>query len=110
MTFETYGDITDAIIEAIADKITGLTVKSHYSNQSPSAYLEISDGEDFFFKLRVSDHADRYGSDCTVRIDGKMTDIEDDCGEYIECEVEEWKFEEMVKEGLEAITSAQVTA
>ena len=63
------------------------------SNVSCSAYVEFSleneEGDTVAErKVRFSDHADRHGSDMTIRIDDKITTIEDD-GEYAETQISE---------------------
>lgn len=76
MKFETFVQLTVGLVEAIEAALpkTGLCCKFGHSNQSCSAYLDVTfsdEDDDIFggFKLRVSDHDDRYGSDFTIRID-----------------------------------------
>jgi len=123
MTFETYGDLTRMIRDMVAAALAteGWNVETGYSNQSVSAYVEASKG-DRDFKLRISDHADRYGSDFTIRIDQNhdireetVTEtrviIEDDMEFIDEIETDvivapQWAVAAMVERGLSMVRSA----
>lgn len=72
-----WGDIGYMLRDDLADALDGTSYAPSSrsgSNVSPSAYLEFTNGDDAF-KLRFSDHADRHGSDKTVRFDSIVEDI-----------------------------------
>jgi hypothetical protein len=118
--FDTTPDLSNELADAVESKLTGLNLKdveisTSTSNVSPSSYVNVSfveldeDGDvvDTLdeFKLRFSDHADRYGSNETIRFDDKIEDIEED-GDYVETSIPSWQFEEMVNKGVSLIQDA----
>ena len=121
-TFETHADLCSAIACAVSDalpKCNELEAGRSHSNQSVSAYLNVTfwniddDGDRFDsfggFKLRVSDHADRYGSDMTIRIDGVVHDKSDELG-YCGCFIYGVDFDDLVIRGVSAIMKAKAEA
>lgn len=113
MQFANYMDLTFALRTAAAEALTarGLSLATGYSNQSCSAYIEIviavdEDECEETFKLRFSDHADRHGSDYTVRIERAVEELRDECGEYCGIEIADWRFEELLAEGLGVVMEA----
>lgn len=118
-TFENYPDLANFIADKIAEQFAepAFEIERGYSNQSCSTYLNVmfmeadEDGDfiDSFgsFKLRVSDHDDRYGSDHTVRIDTHNVDeIKDECGEFSHIEAHEDFIADFIAEGVAAIKGA----
>lgn len=105
----TYNEITSMLQDATISALAGLGIEASrgLSNQSCSAYVVVAkcdeDGDIFEeFKIRFSDHADRYGSDLTIRIDGSVEDEFDEFGEWVSSSIEAWKAEEMVNEAVYA--------
>lgn len=108
MTANDCADLTDTLRDAVIDHFADrpeIEFKLGHSNVSCSAYLEVrfmaEDGDGDLIdiiggcKLRFSDHADRYGSDLTIRID-EAFDIE----EGNEVELADWRVGEMVNEAV----------
>ncbi len=119
--FDTTPDLSNELADAVESKLAGLNLKdveisTSTSNVSPSSYVNVSfveldqDGDVVNtldeFKLRFSDHTDRYGSDETIRFDDKIEDIEED-GDYVETSIPSWQFEEMVNKGVSLIQNAR---
>lgn len=111
MTFNDYADLTHNLIEAVIARIPAspeMTVKLGYSNISCSAYVNVTfwsldedgDQDDCFggCKVRFSDHADRNGSDLTIRFDDVL-----DSDELGEVELADWRIEEMVGQAVAVI-------
>ncbi len=102
-------EIRDAVEQRLA-ALHGLEFSHDASNQSPATYLEVKqldeDGDiDDVFKLRIADHGDRHGSDHTVRFEDVVEDVYD--GEdFVEITIEQWKFDELVDEGVGAVAEA----
>lgn len=107
-TFDKLTDLTNDLADDLADRVeaefAGVSTDRGYSNQSCSAYVEISFEEDEsgFFKVRFSDHDDRHGSDVTVRVDRYAEIIEED-GEYIETRIDETLYETLIDEAMAAV-------
>ena len=89
MGFKNYPDLTTDLIEVAEPRIKSLvgddveiSTKTSVSNVSPSAYIEVTLWRDDdildTLKIRVSDHADRYGADATIRVDGRVDDVIED--------------------------------
>ena len=89
MIFNTYPELTAHLVEQVESRLTdrpNLEVSLDYSNQSCSAYvtvdfLEADEDGDYIdivhtVKIRFSDHADRYGSDLSIRFDDVLTNDE----------------------------------
>jgi hypothetical protein len=104
-SFANYPELTSSLAHDLIDMITahdfsGLDITAAFglSNISPSAYVEFSvygDDGDLVAetKVRFSDHADRYGSDITIRIDDLIVTIEDE-GDYVETQISEEHYAE----------------
>lgn len=128
--YDTWKDLTIAIVDEVDAKLPRdgiFSAEFGLSNVSASAYLDVSfGGEDGItggFKLRVSDHADRYGSDYTIRIDAHpricgeevvtSTEIEEDGEVFIDTwtefrvTIEDYVFDEMVANGIARILAAK---
>ena len=111
-TFENFPALTSELAFDLIDALNGrdnLRAQFGSSNQSCSAYVNVTieDAEGDYvdeFKVRFSDHADRYGSDLTIRID-HLVDVIDDDGEYVETRIEEWRYEEALAQALAAVTA-----
>lgn len=76
--FDDYGGVTSSLSWELQDYLRKHGIDSEFgaSNQSISRYLSLGDNDTGdVFKLRLSDHADRHGSDATVRVDGNIDDI-----------------------------------
>ena len=117
MTFKNLPELADALMLAAQAKIDAMVFAGEtrtsrgYSNQSCSSYLTVTqdyldaDGDEAqtTFKLRFSDHADRYGSDYTVRVDvAAVTDVEVD-GDFSHVEITDEDFAAMVADGVEEV-------
>lgn len=97
-------DLTDAV-EALG--LEDVTVSVGFSNQSCSSYVTVErmtedeDGDEDFeeIKIRFSDHADRYGSDMTLRIDDKVETITED-GEYVAIEIDPATFSALIAQAM----------
>lgn len=110
-------DIVDSIASEL-NKINGIDASTSVSNVSASSYVNVDFGtvdqdgdlDEFFgeYKLRISDHADRYGSDKTLRIDELTNNIFDEefGDEFIETRVSEEDFSQLVKQGVESVLDA----
>lgn len=108
--FENFPALTSELAFDLIDRLNGeANVRAEFgaSNQSCSRYVNVSvqdeEGDEIEeFKVRFSDHDDRYGSDITVRIDTLIETIEDQ-GEYIATEIEDYRYEDALTEALEAV-------
>lgn len=117
MQFPSIKDLTVALAEQTIEEVKGecwgaerIVVAFGLSNQSPSAYVEVNfanaegdyledaDGQ-ISFKIRFSDHSDRYGSNLTIRIDRLISED----GEEGEVSIEPWKIDDVVGQAREAI-------
>lgn len=95
--------LQDATVAALNAR--GIETERNASNVLCLLYVVVKKevGDEFEeFKIRFSDHADRYGSDLTIRIDGSIEDEFDEFGEWVSSSIEAWKAEEMVKEAVSA--------
>lgn len=109
-TFTNFPELTSDLAFALIDRLSAdatLSVEFGKSNQSCSAYVNVTiiDNEGDLgeeFKVRFSDHADRYGSDVTIRIDDQVDVIEDD-GDYAETRMEDWRYEEALDRAVAAV-------
>lgn len=112
-TFENYGELTADLAFDLIDRIEALgndNIEAQFgaSNQSCSAYVNVAllddDGDEVeTFKVRFSDHADRYGSDVTFRIEDVVVSIEED-GEYIETQIEEAAYSGILQEAFDTVS------
>lgn len=118
MTFENHIEVAEAVALEIITRLPArpeLEIKKDSSNVSLSTYINVTiwaldddgDREEAVdeYKLRISDHADRHGSNYTVRIEGHLIDQEDELG-YCGSTMEAWAFDALVQEGLSKILSA----
>lgn len=108
-TFENYPALTSELAFDLIDalKANGLDVQYGSSNQSCSTYAKITvwdDDGDYAgeFKVRFSDHADRHGSDITIRIDHLVETVEND-GEYISTTIEDWRYDHALEQAKSAV-------
>lgn len=115
MIFTNYDELTTELVDrveaAIADR-TDMHVKRGFSNQSCSAYVNVEfveldeDGDVMDIlgdcKVRFSDHADRYGSDLSIRFDDKL-----DSDEHGNVDLADWRMDEMVSEAVAFIAAEQ---
>lgn len=113
--FENYAELSDALCDRLFDKLNSekndnVSVSFGTSNQSCSRYVNLwvdyvdEEGDECqeFFKVRFSDHPDRYGADLTIRFDNLVTAVEDECGEFDYIEIEQSDFDNAFEEALEA--------
>ena len=111
-TFANYPDLTANLAFALIEqlKADGRRVEFGFSNQSYSAYANVSvyDDEDEYlgsFKVRFSDHADRHGADITIRIDELVEDVYDDCNEFVHVTIEDWRYQDALDRAKAAVDS-----
>lgn len=112
--FENYGELTSSLAFDLIEILKSddrLSVKFGFSNVSCSAYVNIDvmdeDGdyvEDGDFKVRFSDHSDRYGSDISIRIEDRVEVIEDE-GEYIAVKISAEDYAEMLADAEKAVAN-----
>lgn len=112
--FENYGDLTSAMAFELIENINKATFAGRivsadfgFSNQSCSAYVNITveDGDGEYlddYKIRFSDHTDRYGADITLRIDSVVDDVYDD-GEYVQTEISANAYGEMLADAMTSL-------
>jgi hypothetical protein len=109
-TFANYPELTSELMFDLIDRVNALaiddvSVSLGASNQSCSRYVSVRAEEaDEEFKVRFSDHADRYGSDITIRIDDLVEVIEDD-GEFVNVTIEDWRYADALNRGEAAVRS-----
>lgn len=108
-TFANYPDLTAALAFDLIDalKTDGISAQFGSSNQSCSTYANISvyDADDEHlddFKVRFSDHGDRYGSDVTFRIDSQIEEVEDAFGDVVELAIEDWRYADLLADARSA--------
>lgn len=109
LTFENFKQLSSELAFDLIEKLNGevgIDAEFGASNQSPSRYVNITiaddDGEVVEeFKIRFSDHADRHGSDITVRFDHLIETIEDE-GEYVATTIEGYRYEALIEEAFSA--------
>lgn len=115
--FQNFDELTEAFVrETIKALPSSVRATLGFSNQSCSAYLNVSadvldeDGDEVVetFKLRFSDHDDRYGADKTIRIEKFVTEIVDD-GEYEGVEIEDHHFEALLAAGIAGVIAWRAT-
>lgn len=106
MRFNNYIEIANELQEraTVAIRTIGFDTQFGCSNVSCSRYIEVFMNETVF-KLRFSDHADRYGADHTIRFDYDVSEIEDEFGDK-EYEISENAIDRMVAESVEVIVIA----
>lgn len=107
--FKDFQELTTDLAFDLRERLASderLVVEFGASNQSCSAYLNISLFEDDEllddFKVRFSDHPDRHGSDITIRIDHLITAIEND-GEYVATEIAADDYEAALANAMAAV-------
>ena len=113
MTFNDYNELTEELVERVIAAIASnseMEAKRGFSNQSCSAYVNVEfveldeDGDAIDIlgdcKVRFSDHADRYGSDLSIRFDDKLD--ADDLGNV---SLGDHRMDEMVTEAVAFIKS-----
>jgi len=112
MRFKDFSSLTSelafSLIEAL--KAEGATATFGMSNQSCSAYVNVSVEDDELdlyetIKVRFSDHADRHNSDVTIRIDDRIDTINDDCGDYVEIQVSDLTFADLLATAKEFVAA-----
>lgn len=109
-TFPNFPSLTADLAFDLIDRLNGMSsLRADFgaSNQSCSRYVNVTvegDDSDEEFKIRFSDHEDRYGSDITIRIDHLVEVVEDDCGEYVETRIEDWRYQEALDLAVAAVT------
>lgn len=109
-SFKNFGELTSALAFDLIDHLRAhdfgddfeLIADYGKSNQSCSAYVNFSlyDDESELVadgKIRFSDHSDRHGSDVTIRIDGLISTVTDECGEYVETTMAEQDYEDSLQ-------------
>lgn len=118
--FDNYDELTGALVEATIALVRGsswsaeVSVRQGFSNVSCSAYVEVSfldDDGDYLataderetFKLRYSNHGDRYGSDRTVRFEHLIENSDDEDDDCTGCDIEGWRFDDLIAEGFATI-------
>jgi hypothetical protein len=116
-TFKNFPELTSSLAFDLIDMIKRHDFGSidvyaafGFSNVSPSAYVEFSaedeDGETVCeTKVRFSDHADRHGSDITIRIDHVISTVEED-GEYIATEISDEDYSGMLQAAMTHVRNA----
>tara|TARA_R100001369_G_scaffold91009_1_gene131061 strand:- start:43 stop:1080 length:1038 start_codon:yes stop_codon:yes gene_type:complete len=110
-------NLSNDLAETVADKLNslnGIEADVGTSNVSASSYVNVNFGtvdedgdiEEIFdsFKLRFSDHDDRYGSNKTIRFDDFTDDIYD-FDEYVETKINKEYLSDMIKNGLDSVLS-----
>jgi hypothetical protein len=121
MQFANYADLTHELLEATCQAVAGKgedwICSRRYSNQSCSAYLEVcfcaDDGEEYWTKVRFSDHSDRHGSDASFNIRNIVREVLDEDGDYCHIVVHQVDFDEVVNAAIAFINdhiNAEVTA
>lgn len=108
MIFSDYNELTSELTDRVASALANrpdMDIKTGHSNQSCSAYVNFDfmeadeDGDylDSFggCKVRFSDHADRYGSDITIRFNDALDN--DEAGNV---DLADWRMDEMVAEAI----------
>ena len=112
-TFENYPDLTADLAFNLIERL-GLGEDAFgFSNQSCSAYVNVTarDEEDEYlgeFKVRFSDHADRHGSDITIRIDDLVETVEED-GEYVEIRITDEQYQTALARAAAAVAAFQAS-
>lgn len=112
MQFANYPELTNAMADDLIERLIqrGLRARFGASNQSCSRYVTASvedeDDEIEEFKIRFSDHADRYGSDLTIRIDSLVETIVDEFGDYEATQIEDWRYMDALAEAELAVLRA----
>lgn len=107
MILEIIMDVEARLASSIIENVD-IQISSSCSNVSCSHYIEadfiVDDEYVDAFKLRYSDHADRYGSDLTIRVEevaqGRYVD-----GDYVDTQIDESDFEALVAGGVDAIVA-----
>jgi len=109
-------DLSNDLAEVVAKKlnnIDGIEADVGTSNVSASSYVNVNFGtvdadgdiEPFEeFKLRFSDHPDRYGANKTIRFDETADDIYE-FDEYVETRINKENLQEMLKDGIGSVLS-----
>jgi hypothetical protein len=109
-------DLSNDLAEVVAKKlnnIDGIEADVGTSNISASSYVKVNFGtvdadgdiEPFEeFKLRFSDHPDRYGANKTIRFDEAADDIYE-FDEYVETRVNKENLQEMLEDGIGSVLS-----
>jgi hypothetical protein len=110
-------NLSNDLAETVANKLNslnGIEADVGTSNVSASSYVNVNFGtvdedgdmEEIFdsFKLRFSDHDDRYGSNKTIRFDHFTDDIYD-FDEYVETKINKDYLSDMIKDGLDSVLS-----
>lgn len=112
--FSNYTEISTTLMERTEDALhaAGFDTSFGCSNVSCSRYVEVrlgedEDGEAETFKIRFSDHDDRYGSDLTIRFERHVDEIEDDFGDT-ELEIADWRMDDMVAQAVAATMEHRV--
>ncbi len=113
MIFENYRELGDHLISQTVNKLPhrdDIEYDLGYSNVSASVYLEVTlweldeDGDPWEAiggcNVRFSDHADRYGSDKSIRYDNQLTN-----DEYGHVEIPDYKIDQLVDDAVEFIKS-----
>lgn len=116
-TFANYPALTSDLAFALIERLNGtegLNAVFGMSNQSCSAYANVTAydaDEDYLgeFKVRFSDHADRYGSDITIRIDDLCEDVTDEDGEYVEVTITAERYESALARAEQAVAAFKET-
>lgn len=111
MKFDTFKELTNHLVEEVADAFPDrpeIKIEMGYSNVSCSAYVNAEfweldeDGDQVDIlgscKARFSDHADRHGSDLSIRFDDVL-----DSDEMWNVVLADWRIEEMVAEAVSFI-------
>lgn len=108
MQFKDFPALTAELAFGLIDALNADGVRARFgaSNQSCSTYVEVTvedDDLDLYetVKVRFSNHDDRHGSDCTIRIDDHVITVNDDCGEYSHTEIDPAAFSSLIAAGKE---------
>ena len=119
MQFDDYGQITEHLCDAVISRLAErpeVRIDRGYSNVSCSAYITVTvyeldddgdqDEERYSYKVRFSDHPDRFGSDLPFDLNDLVPRNEiDECGTYEFTDIDDWRIEEMIKSAVAFIRS-----
>ena len=119
MQFNDYGQIPGHLCDAVISRLgerPEVRIDRGYSNVSCSAYINVTvyeldddggqDEERYSYRVRFSDHPDRFGSDLSFDLNdlGPRTEI-DECGTYEFIDIDDWRIDEMIESAVAFIRS-----